>query len=1140
MGSRGEHEAFPEPTAMRNAGTASKRTSGEEMAQELFVEPLETRLMMSATNPLAGALAQPSDLLDDALSTQPTAWVDNMPAVGTTDGVNVSATGRGASVSSARLPDQEPASLYFCEREDNVASVDFVAGQTQWAQPGGDGTSVTITYSFSNLLDGNLGGGIAANRLTAAIEEALTLWARYAPFNFVRVADAGPAPSDATYPEMDDPDIRVGHHYIDGDSGNNTLAHAYYPPPNAGGLAGDLHFDSSNTWAIGQVAGATDLLETAVHEIGHSLGLNHEPTTDAIMNAMYAGRYTGLGTAYLLPDDIAGIRSIYGVSGTTPPPSGDAYENNDSKAITDGRPEGAANSPNLGLLTTVRTINNLSMDDGADWYRFRTNGAGTAPDFVNINFTHSQGDLDMVVYKADGVTQVGSSTSTGNSERVSLNGQAAGTYYVKVYGYNGAQNPQYTLTIDPPAGVTPPPASDAYESNDTKAITDGRPEGAASSPNLGLLTTVRTINNLSMDDGADWYRFRIGSRGTASDFVKINFSHSQGDVDMVVYKADGVTQVGSGQSTTDGEQVSLNGQDAGTYYVKVYGYRGAQNPQYSLTIDPPPANQGPVIGTWHNGGVTVTAFDVNGGADARVEDIRVVFGAGGSVSSIQLGGNLSYDGVGLTISGATGVGSIMDARTSANGTLAFIAANCQIGNVMLKGGMTGFNLNGKTMGGLTFLADIDGDGDTTDGTAVYSGGGLAMLMVRGSGTVAGDVVTQGRLGMVLALGVTIAGDITSGASIGNVIGLTGGAITGSVRSAGSIGMVMSSGGIGSAGSEIRAATTVGNIMALGGDVRANIVAGSTSNRAVGMVMATQGNISGNIQSAGGVGNVMAIGGTVSGNITATAGPVAMVMAGNGVTGNVRGRTVGMVMAIGGNVSGAVTATGAGARAVGMVMATRGSISGNIQSAGGVGNVMAIGGTVSGNITSAGAIGMVLASNGIGGNLGNAITAGTSIGNIMALGGDIRSSITARGTGARAIGMVMANQGSINESRIRSRGGLGMVMAKDITDTKISAGKLTMVMARRNIARTLLSGGYDFGGDGAVGGSDDRLVSGSVGTVSALNLDRVTVVAGVGPGDTLFGNGNDVRAGGNGKITSVTARGTVTDSVFEAESGTYAI
>src|SRR5204863_2357314 len=46
---------------------------------------------------------------------------------------------------------------------------------------------------------------------------------------------------------------------------------------------------------------------------------------------------------------------------------------------------------------------------------------------------------------------------TGNSESVSLNGLAAGTYYVDIFGASGATNPNYALTITPPTVVTPPP-----------------------------------------------------------------------------------------------------------------------------------------------------------------------------------------------------------------------------------------------------------------------------------------------------------------------------------------------------------------------------------------------------------------------------------------------------------------------------------------------------------------------------------------------------------------------------------------------------------------------------------------------------------------------------------------------------------
>ena len=83
----------------------------------------------------------------------------------------------------------------------------------------------------------------------------------------------------------------------DGGAGTNTLAHAYYPPPNGDGLAGDGHFDNGNTWDVSPSGGAIDLLEVAVHELGHSLGLGHEPAPpsgqNAIMNPIYAARFSG-------------------------------------------------------------------------------------------------------------------------------------------------------------------------------------------------------------------------------------------------------------------------------------------------------------------------------------------------------------------------------------------------------------------------------------------------------------------------------------------------------------------------------------------------------------------------------------------------------------------------------------------------------------------------------------------------------------------------------------------------------------------------------------------------------------------------------------------------------------------------------
>ena len=194
--------------------------------------------------------------------------------------------------------------------------VNFAASSAngKWSQPGGLGSSVTVTYSYAGLLDGGLNGNLTTDQLRASVEEALGLWASYAPLNFVEVEDAGPpiyvnGQDNTTYRSTGTPDIRIGHHDIDG--ANGTLAYAYFPDVNFWGASGDVHMDSDESWTLGGNSG-TDFLEVMTHELGHALGLDHEDNSIAIMNPFHAGVYDGLGTGFLYSHDIDAIRSVYG------------------------------------------------------------------------------------------------------------------------------------------------------------------------------------------------------------------------------------------------------------------------------------------------------------------------------------------------------------------------------------------------------------------------------------------------------------------------------------------------------------------------------------------------------------------------------------------------------------------------------------------------------------------------------------------------------------------------------------------------------------------------------------------------------------------------------------------------------------
>lgn len=135
---------------------------------------------------------------------------------------------------------------------------------------------------------------------------------------------------------------------------------------------------------------------------------------------------------------------------------GDRYENNDNRLDTDAHPAGEPDSPNFGVLEAPLVVSDLNtLDDPSDWYRFQTVGLGGESDFVRIDFNHADGDLDMILYRlgAGGIEFVASSTGVANSEIISLAGEGSGVYYVQVYGYRGATNPQYALTIQPASSM---------------------------------------------------------------------------------------------------------------------------------------------------------------------------------------------------------------------------------------------------------------------------------------------------------------------------------------------------------------------------------------------------------------------------------------------------------------------------------------------------------------------------------------------------------------------------------------------------------------------------------------------------------------------------------------------------------------
>lgn len=258
-------------------------------------------------------------------------------------------------------------------------------------------------------------------------------------------------------------DIRIGGHFIDGDSDSNTLAYNF--SPDAGG---DMVIDTGNTSFYGNTSSnSLNLRNVVEHEHGHGLGLSHVcPINQTkLMEPFISRRFRGLQL-----DDIFSLNRLYG----------DFYEKQDSDRNNDS-PGNAAVLPVAAGGTFERE--SLSIDDNndIDFYLLENLPAGTSitvraspvttpagfregPQNAdgscsagsNFDFTNIH-NLGLAIISSNGSTilaQANSQPQGTAEEIVAFDLPATGDYYLRVTGDSTNSTQLYNLEVDlsgPPA-----------------------------------------------------------------------------------------------------------------------------------------------------------------------------------------------------------------------------------------------------------------------------------------------------------------------------------------------------------------------------------------------------------------------------------------------------------------------------------------------------------------------------------------------------------------------------------------------------------------------------------------------------------------------------------------------------------------
>ncbi len=222
---------------------------------------------------------------------------------------------------------------------------------------------------------------------------------------------------------------------------------------------------------------------------------------------------------------------------------------------------GSAFEPNETIATaatiTSGVVNSAAITTAtdADFFKITT----TATSNIVYNLVGPAGvDFDLTIYNSAG-TQISTASGSTATETISLTNQAAGTYYIKVFGFSGALSTTcYTIR------ATATTVTSCVNTLDNTANNTAN-NTATTAPVIPFNTNI--TGQISTGGDVDLYKFTITTRGT----ITLTLTTLPANYNLRLVSSNGSTVlVTSSSSGTNNETINYTAAP-GVYYARVYG-----------------------------------------------------------------------------------------------------------------------------------------------------------------------------------------------------------------------------------------------------------------------------------------------------------------------------------------------------------------------------------------------------------------------------------------------------------------------------------------------------------------------------------------------------------------------------------------